>query len=86
VARETERGDAREEEPTVRMGRGENTVYIGLQHMKNHVWREIWPAMPSDARQYLTQHATCNTPHSGVSNHTSTSIAEMHPSLGGRGT
>ena len=20
--------------------------------MKNHVWREIWPAMPSDARQY----------------------------------
>ncbi|EOD29334.1 hypothetical protein EMIHUDRAFT_203954 [Emiliania huxleyi CCMP1516] len=48
----TERGDAREEEPTVRTGRGENTVYIGLQHMKNHVWREIWPAMPSDARQY----------------------------------
>ena len=20
--------------------------------MKNHVWREIWPAMPSNARQY----------------------------------
>ena len=20
--------------------------------MKNHVWREIWPAMPDDARQY----------------------------------
>ena len=48
----TERGDAREEEPTVRTGRGENTVYVALQHMKNHVWREIWPAMPSDARQY----------------------------------
>mmetsp|Transcript_6724 Transcript_6724/g.22446 ORF Transcript_6724/g.22446 Transcript_6724/m.22446 type:complete len:213 (-) Transcript_6724:1297-1935(-) len=88
----TERGDAREEEPTVRTGRGENTVYIGLQHMKNHVWREIWPAMPSDARQYLTQHATCNTPHcaippthSGVSNHTSTSIAEMPQALAGEG-
>ena len=48
----TERGDAREEEPTVRTGRGENTIYVALQHMKNHVWREIWPAMPSDARQY----------------------------------
>ena len=48
----TERGDAREEEPTVRMGRGENTIYVALQHMKNHVWREIWPAMPDDARQY----------------------------------
>mmetsp|Transcript_16163 Transcript_16163/g.52983 ORF Transcript_16163/g.52983 Transcript_16163/m.52983 type:complete len:314 (+) Transcript_16163:571-1512(+) len=22
------------------------------QHMKNHVWRELWPAMPADARQY----------------------------------
>ena len=41
----TEQGDAREEEPTVRTGRGENTVYVALQHMKNHVWREIWPAM-----------------------------------------
>ena len=39
VARETERGDAREEEPTVRTGRGENTIYVALQHMKNHVWR-----------------------------------------------
>ena len=48
----TERGDARDEEPTVRTGRGENTVYVALQHMKNHVWREIWPAMPDDARQY----------------------------------
>ena len=56
----TERGDAREEEPTVRTGRGENTVYVALQHMKNHVWREIWPAMPSDARQYLT---TCDIGH-----------------------
>ena len=36
----------------MRTGRGENTVYVALQHMKNHVWREIWPAMPSDARQY----------------------------------
>ena len=48
----TERGDARDEEPAVRTGRDENTVYVALQHMKNHVWREIWPAMPSDARQY----------------------------------
>ncbi|EOD38305.1 hypothetical protein EMIHUDRAFT_109416 [Emiliania huxleyi CCMP1516] len=35
----TERGDARDEEPTVRTGRGENTIYVALQHMKNHVWR-----------------------------------------------
>ncbi|EOD20909.1 hypothetical protein EMIHUDRAFT_207922 [Emiliania huxleyi CCMP1516] len=48
----TERGDPRDEEPTVRTGRGENTIYVALQHMKNHVWREIWPAMPGDARQY----------------------------------
>ena len=34
----TERGDARDEEPTVRTGRGENTIYVALQHMKNHVW------------------------------------------------
>ena len=45
-------GDARAEEVTVRRGRGEDTVYVLIQHMKNHVWREIWPAMPSDARQY----------------------------------
>ena len=36
----------------MRTGRGENTIYVALQHMKNHVWREIWPAMPGDARQY----------------------------------
>ena len=36
----------------MRTDRGENTVYVALQHMKNHVWREIWPAMPDDARQY----------------------------------
>ena len=27
----TERGDAREEEPTVRTGRGENTIHVALQ-------------------------------------------------------
>ena len=44
--------DTRAEEPTVRTGRGEDSVYVLLQHMKNHVWRELWPAMPADARQY----------------------------------
>ena len=45
-------GDVRAEEVTVRTGRGEDSVYVMLQHMKNHVWRELWPAMPADARQY----------------------------------
>ena len=45
-------GDVRAEEVTVRTGRGEDSVYVMLQQMKNHVWRELWPAMPADARQY----------------------------------
>ena len=45
-------GDVRAEEVTVRTGRGEDSVYVMLQHMKNHVWRELWSAMPTDARQY----------------------------------
>jgi hypothetical protein len=45
-------GDVRAQEVTVRTGRGEESVYVMLQHMKNHVWRELWPAMPVDARQY----------------------------------
>ena len=35
-------GDARAEEVTVRKGRGEDWVYVLIQHMKNHLWREIW--------------------------------------------
>ena len=27
-------------------------MYVTIQHMKNHLWRELWPAMPSDARDY----------------------------------
>ena len=31
-------------------------MYVALQHMKNHVWREVWPAMPAvgsvEAKQY----------------------------------
>ena len=34
----------------MRTGRGEDSVYVLLQHMKNHVWRELWPAMPADVR------------------------------------
>ena len=49
LAEEQSAGQA---EATVRSGRGSNTVYVALQHMKNHVWRELWPAMPADARQY----------------------------------
>ena len=47
-----EEQSAGQAEATVRSGRGSNTVYVALQHMKNHVWRELWPAMPADARQY----------------------------------
>ena len=40
----------------VRTGRGEDSVYVAIQHMKNHVWREVWPAMPAvgsvEAKQY----------------------------------
>ena len=39
-ALEAEDDEQQEEEPTVRTGRGENTIYVALQHMKNHVWRE----------------------------------------------
>ncbi|EOD25004.1 hypothetical protein EMIHUDRAFT_237947 [Emiliania huxleyi CCMP1516] len=49
LAEEQSAGQA---EATARSGRGSNTVYVALQHMKNHVWRELWPAMPADARQY----------------------------------
>jgi hypothetical protein len=44
--------DERAAETVVRTGRGEDSVYVMLQHMKNHVWREIWPGMPIDSRQY----------------------------------
>ena len=44
--------DARADTVTVRTGRGANTVHLLLQHMKNHVWRELWPAMPFDSRAY----------------------------------
>ena len=49
LAEEQSAGQA---EATARSGRGSNTVYVALQHMKNKVWRELWPAMPADARQY----------------------------------
>ena len=49
LAEEESAGQA---EATALSGRGSNTVYVALQHMKNHVWRELWPAMPADARQY----------------------------------
>ena len=54
-------GDARAEEVVARTGRGHDSVYVALQHMKNHVWQELWPAMPTDARQYwkkVTHHVT----------------------------
>ena len=35
-----------------RTGRGADSVYVTIQHMKNHVWRELWPAMPADSRDY----------------------------------
>ena len=53
-------GDARADEVTVQTGRGEDAVYVMLQHMKNHVWRELWPAMPTDARQYWRLDAQCD--------------------------
>ena len=49
LAEEQSAGQA---EATARSGRGSNTVYVALQHMKNHVWSALWPAMPADARQY----------------------------------
>ncbi len=39
-------------EPTVRTGRGRDTTYVYLQQMKDHLWRELWPAMPEDARSW----------------------------------
>ena len=37
-----------------RKTKGSNTYYVALQHMKNHLWGEVWPAMPRsfEARQY----------------------------------
>ena len=37
-----------------RTTQGDNTTYVAIQHLKNHLWREIWPAMPmgGDAREY----------------------------------
>ena len=35
-----------------RTGRGADSVYVTIQHMKNHVWCELWPAMPADSRDY----------------------------------
>jgi hypothetical protein len=37
---------------TVRMGRVATLVHLILQHMKNHAWRNLWPAMALDARDY----------------------------------
>ena len=38
----------------VRNTQGRNSYYVTLQHMKNHLWREVWPAMlqGSEATQY----------------------------------
>ncbi|EOD21599.1 hypothetical protein EMIHUDRAFT_117062 [Emiliania huxleyi CCMP1516] len=48
--------NGREQVAVVRTGRGEDSVYVAIQHMKNHVWREVWPAMPAvgsvEAKQY----------------------------------
>ena len=37
-----------------RKTKGEKSYYVMLQHIKNHLWSEVWPAMPQgvDARQY----------------------------------
>ena len=35
----------------MRTGRGENTIYVALQHMKNHVWREIDLAGDAERRE-----------------------------------
>ena len=35
-----------------RTGRGSHTTHVALQHMKNHLWRELWPAMPADTKDY----------------------------------
>ena len=34
--------------------RGDDIVNVSLQHMKNQLWRELWPAMPegANAREY----------------------------------
>jgi len=42
------------DEYEVRKTLGKDSFYVALQHMKNHLWREVWPAMPvgADARQY----------------------------------
>ncbi len=45
-------GDARAVAAVAREGRGSNTVEVMLDHMKNHVWRELWPALPVDDRAY----------------------------------
>ena len=43
-----EQASARGEEDVVRAGRGAGTVQVMLDNMANHVWREVWPAMPAD--------------------------------------
>jgi hypothetical protein len=37
-----------------RKTKGSDGAHVLLQHMKNHLWREIWPAMPEgiEARRY----------------------------------
>ena len=31
--------------------RGDNVVNVSLQHMKNQLWRELWPAMPEGGEE-----------------------------------
>ena len=47
-----EQASARGEEAVVRAGRGAGTVQVMLDNMANHVWREVWPAMPADDKHY----------------------------------
>ena len=37
-----------------RKGRGSNSVYVYVQHCKNHLWKEVWPGMlvDAEARRY----------------------------------
>ena len=37
-----------------RKTKGKDSYYVMLQHMKNHLWRELWPAMLDgvEARQF----------------------------------
>lgn len=46
----------------VRTGRGEDSVYVAIQHMKNHVWREVWPAMPAASRAHTTTRGAARSP------------------------